>query len=75
MKPKFKYENLRSLSQVIDEGYWFFTWDLKSGYHHVDICKDHHQQHLGYLEKISVDISHFLFCLAAEVVPVIILLN
>ena len=47
-KPKsFEYEKLRSLSQVIDEGYWFFTWDLKSGYPHVDICEDH-QQNLGF---------------------------
>ena len=38
---KFKYEDLRSLSQVLEEGHWFFTWDLKSGYHHVDICLEH----------------------------------
>lgn len=30
--PKFKYEDLRSLSEVLDEGDWFFTWDLKSGW-------------------------------------------
>ena len=34
---KFKYEDLRTLSQVLQEGHWFFTWDLKSGYHHVYI--------------------------------------
>ena len=33
---EFKYEDLRSLSQVLQERLWFFTWDLKSGYHHVD---------------------------------------
>ena len=33
---KFKYEDRRSLSQVLQEEHWFFTWDLKSGYHHVD---------------------------------------
>ena len=33
---KFKYKDLRSLSQVLQGGYWFFTCDLKSGYHHVD---------------------------------------
>ena len=32
VKPRFKYEDLRSLSQVLDAGHWFFTWDLKSGY-------------------------------------------
>ena len=44
---KFKYEDLRSLSQVLQEGHWFFTWDLKSGYHHVDISPDH-QKYLGF---------------------------
>ena len=38
---KFKYEDLRSLSQVLEEGHLFFTWDLRSGYHHVDICVEH----------------------------------
>ena len=32
-KVEFKYEDLRSLSQVLEENHWFFTWDLKSGYH------------------------------------------
>lgn len=28
LKFKFRYEDLRSLSQVVEEGHWFFTWDL-----------------------------------------------
>ena len=28
---KFKYEDLRSLPQVLQEGHWFFTWNVKSG--------------------------------------------
>ena len=44
---KFKYEDLRSLSQVLEEGHWFFTWDLRSGYHHVDICVEY-QTYLGF---------------------------
>ena len=28
VKAKFKYEDLRSLSQVLLEGSWFFNWDL-----------------------------------------------
>ena len=28
VKPRFKYEDFRSLSHVLDEGHWFFTWDL-----------------------------------------------
>ena len=29
-EPKFRYENLDSLSQVVETGDWFFNWDLKS---------------------------------------------
>ena len=60
VKPKFKYEDLRSLSQVLDEGYWFFTWDLKSGYHHVDICLDH-QKYLGFAWPFSGVVRYFTF--------------
>ena len=39
---KFKYEDLRSLSQVLQERHWLFTWDLN-----VDISSDH-QKYLGF---------------------------
>ena len=38
---KFKSEDLRSLSQVLEEGRWFFTWDLRSGYYHIYVCVEH----------------------------------
>ena len=60
VKPKFKYEDLRSLSQVLDEGHWFFTWDLKSGYHHVDICLEH-QKYLGFAWPFSGVVRYFTF--------------
>ena len=60
VKPKFKYEDLRSLSQVLNEGHWFFTWDLKSGYHHVDICPDH-QKYLGFAWPFSGVVRYFTF--------------
>ena len=47
LKPKFKYEDLSSLSQVIEGNHWFFSWDLKSGDHHVDIYPEH-QKYLGF---------------------------
>ena len=48
VKFRFKYEDLLSLSQVHEEGHWFFTWDLKScSHHHVDICPNH-QMFLGF---------------------------
>lgn len=57
---KFKYEDLRSLSQVIQEGHWFFTWDLKSGYHHVDISPDH-QKYLGFAWPFNGRLRYFTF--------------
>ena len=60
VKPRFKYEDLLSLSQVLDEGHWLFTWDLKSGYHHVDICPDH-QKYLGFAWPFSGVIRYFTF--------------
>ena len=34
---KFKYDNLVTLSEMFKVGYWFFTFDIESGYHHIDI--------------------------------------
>ena len=61
VKPKFKYEDLRSLSEVVEENHWFFTWDLKSGYHHVDIFKDH-QKYLGFSWAFQGVFRYFTFC-------------
>ena len=60
VKPKFKYEDLRSLCQVLDKGHWFFTWDLKSGYHHADICLDH-QKYLGFPWPFSGVVRYLTF--------------
>ena len=57
---KFKYEDLRSLSQVLEEGHWFFTWDLRSGYHHVDICVEH-QTYLGFSWRFNGVPRYFTF--------------
>ena len=57
---KFKYEDLRSLSQVLEEGHWFFTWELKSGYHHVDICLEHHM-YLGFSWQFNGMLRYFTF--------------
>ena len=41
--PTFKYEDLRTLSEIFEAGFFFFTFDLESGYHHVGIVPHHHQ--------------------------------
>ena len=44
---KFKYENIRTISEIFDKDDYFFTFDLKSGYHHVKIHEDF-QPYLGF---------------------------
>ena len=60
VKPKFKYEDLKTLSQMFDKGYWFFTWDLKSGYHHIDICPEH-RTYLGFAWRNNGILRFFQF--------------
>jgi hypothetical protein len=47
VKSKFKYEDLRHISQVLDHDQFYFSFDLESGYHHVDIFPPH-QKYLGF---------------------------
>ena len=37
-KQKFKYEDLRTALLMFENDDLMFTFDLKSGYHHIDIC-------------------------------------
>ena len=59
-KHSFKYEDLHCLSKVFEQNFWFFTWDLESGYHHVDIYCDH-QKFLGFAWPFSGKIRFFTF--------------
>lgn len=40
-KQKFKCEDLSVATQIFDKGYYLFKFDLKSGYHHIEIFPDH----------------------------------
>lgn len=59
-KNTFRYEDLRSLSKVFDSDYWFFTWDLESGYHHVDIFEQH-RKFLGFAWFFREGYRYFCF--------------
>ena len=59
-KQTFCYEDLKSLSQLFGEKYWFFKWDLKSGYHHVNIYPPH-RQFLGFSWTFSSHKCYFVF--------------
>ena len=39
---KLKFEDLNTANQFFKKGQFMSTFDLCSGYHHVDICKEHH---------------------------------
>ena len=44
---KFKYEDLRVAALMFEKHEYMFKFDLKSGYHHVDIFSEH-QRYLGF---------------------------
>ena len=48
---KFKYEGLNLIPSLFQAGYFVITFDLKSGYHHVDIHKDF-QTYLGFFWEL-----------------------
>ena len=43
----FRYEDLRVVSDLLQENGYFTTFDLVSGYHHIDINSDHFK-YLGF---------------------------
>ena len=43
----FRYEDLRTLTELIEKSDYFVKFDLKSGYHHVDV-HPMHQKYLGF---------------------------
>ena len=59
-KQKFKYEDLRTALLLFEKGDMAFTFDLKSGYHHVDI----HQscwKYLGFRWDINGKETYYVF--------------
>ena len=58
---KFRYENLKMVAELFDEDDYFITFDLTSGYHHIDIHPDYHA-YLGFhWEFKSGKIRYFQF--------------
>ena len=46
-KQKFKYEDLRVVMMLFGPGEWMFSFDLKSGYHHIDVAQKY-RKYLGF---------------------------
>ena len=46
-KQRFKYEDLRVAMSLFEKGDYLFSFELKSGYHHIDIAEQH-CKYLGF---------------------------
>ena len=60
LKEKFKYKNLRLAMLMFQKGDFLFSFDLKSGYHHVDTYKDH-WKYLGFAWNNRTGVKYFVF--------------
>ena len=59
-KVKFKYEDLRVALLMFTRKDFLFKFDLKSGYHHIDIFGPH-QKYLGFAWGIDNNTNYFVF--------------
>ena len=59
-KQKFRCEDWRVLLSYVNKGDYLFSFDLKSGYHHIDIFPDH-QTFLGFSWVFSGTVRYFCF--------------
>ena len=61
-KQKFKCEDLSVATQIFDKGYCLFKFDLKSGYHHIEIFPEH-RKYLAFAWDFGTGKSkYFQFC-------------
>ena len=62
IKQRVKYEDWKIALSYFQKGASMISFDLKSGYHHIDICPDH-QTFLGFAWKFSGDTKfrYFVF--------------
>ena len=59
-KDQFKYEDLRTLMQMFSCKGYVFTFDLKSGYHHLDIFQEH-WKYLGFAWGVGTEMRYYTF--------------
>ena len=60
-KQKFKCEDLKVVLKVLSKGFYLFKFDLKSGYHHVEIFPDHRRFLAFYWDFGNGVLKHFQF--------------
>ena len=64
VKTNFKYEDLRDVVDFLEEGDFFIKFDIKSGYHHIEILEEH-KKYLGFFWDFGNVRRFFIF----EVLP------
>eukprot|EP00111_Clytia_hemisphaerica_P022459 TCONS_00066021-protein len=58
--PKFKYEDLKTAAEILDQNDFMITFDLTSGYHHVPI-NNNFQKFLGFAWDYNGETKYFIF--------------
>ena len=61
-KQSVRFEDIRTVFDLFQSGYFFFTFDLKSGYHHVEVFPDH-REYLRFSWNFGSVVKYFVFCL------------
>ena len=56
----FKFEDLRTAALMFEQGEYLFKFDLKSGYHHVDIWPEHYK-YLGFRWDLDGVENYYVF--------------
>ena len=59
-KQSVRYNDIRTVFDLFQSGYFFFTFYLKSGYHHVQIFPDH-RQYLSFSWRFDSVVKYFVF--------------
>ena len=54
------HEDLRTLMQMFSYKNYMFTFDLKSGYHHLDVFQEH-WQYLGFAWGVGTEMRYYTF--------------
>ena len=67
IKQRVKYEDWKIALSYFQKGAFMISFDLKSSYHHIDICPDH-QTFLGFAWKFSGD-TEFRYNFIFTVLP------
>ena len=58
---KVKLEDIKLAEALFQPGSYIFTYDLKSAYHHIDICETH-WTFLGFSWELDGETKYFVYC-------------